>query len=726
MISYDEKLKTFLINGKNFSYAMYINSTGFLQQLYYGKKLNSSDINYLVNYVGNKFQPDKNTVNWETYFDEMPSECGFFGHGDFREATVIIERDDGALLSRFRYNDYEIYDGLPVVKGMPYARGNGQTLRITLTDDFSDVKIILNYSVFSDCDVIIRNIELHNYTEKTVRIKRVYSFCLDMESGDYNFLSLSGRNADERNIESSHIYTGTYKLQSTRGASSHEVNPFIAFYKGDCNENYGEIYGVQLIYSGSFDISAFVRKNAPIRVQGGISDYCFSWKLENNEIFSTPQVVLSYSNSGLGEMSRNYCDFLREHIVNQNLVYKTRPIIINNWEMTGFDFKEEQLYALIDNGKSLGMDTFVLDDGWFGERNDDTSSLGDWTVNNYKLKNGLNGLIRYCKKNGMKFGLWIEPEMVNPDSELYREHPEFIIGKKGINPVQKRNQYVLDFSNSEVVDYIYDKVERILSENEISYVKWDMNRNITECYSASLPFDRQGEFMHRYILGVYNLAERLTSKFDNILFEGCASGGGRFDAGMLYYFPQIWTSDNTDAFERTKIQYGTSICYPLSSMSCHVSDCPNYQTGRTVPLKSRMNVASMGILGFEFDLGKLSDEEKNYIKKSIEKYKKHSDVILKGDLYRLSSPFDSNYFCEMCVSKDKKVAYVMGMQIKSITYSVIGTLIKCVKLIGLDENKNYYVEELNDIISGNVLCNIGLELPRKGDYTTWEWHLSEK
>lgn len=377
------------------------------------------------------------------------------------------------------------------------------------------------------------------------------------------------------------------------------------------------------------------------------------------------------------------------------------------------------MFPIVDEAAKLGIDTFVLDDGWFGKRDNDWSGLGDWFVNEKKLKGGLKTLIDRCKQNGLRFGLWFEPEMVNEDSDLYRAHPDWAIRKDGVEPVRGRQQLVLDFTREEVVDQIFGIVGKVLKENDISYVKWDMNRSITECYSSALPAHRQGEFMHRYILGVYELAERLTKAFPNVFFEGCAGGGGRFDAGMLYYFPQIWTSDDTDGYERAKIQWGTSICYPLSAMSCHVSMCPNHQTGRITPFATRGNVASLGAFGYELDLSKMTDEEKEQTKKQVESYKRTDELIMKGDLYRLMSPFEKNYFCVMVVNKDKSKAYVVGERIHGVPCDYN----QYVYLQGLDENALYEIEELNITASGAALKNAGLLLPKLPDFGSWTWHI---
>ncbi|MDE7454874.1 MAG: alpha-galactosidase, partial [Clostridia bacterium] len=407
------------------------------------------------------------------------------------------------------------------------------------------------------------------------------------------------------------------------------------------------------------------------------------------------------------ELSRNYADFIREQIVNPRYVNAHRPVLVNNWEATYFDFDNEKLFPIIDEASKLGLDTFVLDDGWFGVREDATSGLGDWFVNENKLKGGLSAIIQRCKQRKLKFGLWFEPEMISENSDLYRTHPEWAIQKQGCEPARMRNQLVLDFTRSEVVDYVYTLIANILQSNDISYVKWDMNRYVTECYSASLPSNRQGEFFHRYVLGVYALASRLTQSFPKVFFEGCASGGGRFDAGMLYYFPQIWTSDDTDAYERAKIQWGTSMCYPLSSMSCHVSACPNHQTQRTTSFSTRGAIASLGATGYELDLSKLTDGEKLLVKQQVENYKQIQDLILQGDLYRLSSPFDSPYFAVMVVDKTKTNAYVVVERGLTLPRDVN----RIIRLNGLDDDKTYYVEELDITASGKALHNCGIVVP---------------
>ena len=452
-----------------------------------------------------------------------------------------------------------------------------------------------------------------------------------------------------------------------------------------------------------------------------MNDYGFSWKLAPGEEFTAPQVALCYSAAGAGQASREYHDFFRNRVINPAFAHAKRPVVLNNWEATYFDVNEEKLFAIIDEAASLGADTFVLDDGWFARRNADNCSLGDWYANLDKFPGGLKGIIDKCKSVGLKFGLWLEPEMVSEDSDLYRAHPDFAIAKRGTEPCRSRNQLVLDLTKREVVDYLVGVISRLLAENDISYIKWDKNRDMTELYSDGLTADRQGEFQHRYTLGFYELADRLTSAFPDVLFEGCAGGGGRFDGGVLYYFPQIWTSDGTDCYDRAKIQYGTSLCYPTSAMSCHVSACPNHQTGRVTPLKTRGAIASLGATGYELDPGALSKDEKEQVKKQIRDYRRIDELVLSGDLYRLIDPFGVERFAEMLVSKDKTRAYVVGECFRAEPCGHD----RIMKLAGLNEDYEYEIEELGLTASGKALMNAGLTVPRLIDYDCWIWHIKK-
>ncbi len=719
MITYNKEKRLFCLSGKSFSYVMYVNDVGFLQFLHFGGRV-GADCDFFTAY-GSTLAPNADDRNFDMAFNEMPSEYAFFGHGDFREATALIEREDGGLVSRFRYVSHKITAGVPAVPAMPHVRVGGDTLSITLKDDFSDTEILLNYNVSDEYDVLTRNAEIINVGKTPVTLKRAFSFCVELPDNKFDVMRLHGTWGAERTPEITPLGHGMVRLHSLRGTSSHQMNPFMGLLRKDCTEEHGECYGFQLIYSGSYALTCEDAPFDTVRIQGGVNDTAFCWRLNGGERFVTPQAAICYSDGGLGKLSRSYADFLRDRVINPAYAKKRRPIVVNNWEATFFDFDNEKLFPIIDEAAKLGIDTFVLDDGWFGKRDDDTSGLGDWFVNEKKLKGGLKTVIDRCKKNGLKFGLWFEPEMVCKDSDLYRAHPDWAIHKDGVPLAEARNQLVLDFSRKEVVDHVFQVVSKVLKENDISYVKWDMNRNITENYTASLPADRQGELWHRYILGVYDLAERLTSAFPKVFFEGCASGGARFDAGMLYYFPQIWTSDDTDAYERAKIQWGTSICYPASAMSCHVSACPCHQTRRTTPFATRGAVASLGAFGYELDLSIITAEEKELVKAQIASYHKTADLVLSGDLYRLMSPFTEEYFCEMLVSKDKKQAYVAGQRLRSVPLDKN----HIVRLTGLDGNKTYRIEELGLTASGATLARFGVLLPRINEYDSWTWHIHE-
>ena len=705
--------RRFHLGGKQYSYVFEADAAGYLLHLYFGPRIADEDVSYLAAPSFLSFSPmPPDAVSADFSLDTAPQEYGSYGQGDFRRPAVLY-RTKGGRASNFRYMGYEICDNA-VPEGLPHVRG-GETLKIFLKDTRADVSVTLFYTVNEDSDVLVRHAEIA--AGENITIERVFSFSLDLPAGEYDVLRLHGRHLAERIPCRTPLGYGLCRIGSERGASSHQMNPFLALMEKGAAEDYGNVYGFGLIYSGSFALET-ERGQTDIRVQGGISDVGFSWELAAGEKFTAPQAMLAYSSAGMGGLSHVYADFLRAYILPPERVYSPRPIVINNWEATYFDFDTPALCRLIDEAAELGMDTFVLDDGWFGARSDDHRALGDWQVNTKKLAGGLGPLIEHCKKRGMKFGLWFEPEMISEDSDLFRAHPDWAVG---VEPrCKSRDQYVLDFSRPEIVDFIYGRMADILGRHEISYVKWDMNRHLTEfCSQASC--GREGEFAHRYMLGVYALAERLERNFPAVFFEGCSGGGGRFDAGMLYYFPQFWTSDDTDAFERAKIQWGTSYAYPMSAMSCHVSACPNHQTGRMTPLAARGHIASLGATGYELDLNKLSAEEKEAVKAQIRAYRATEDLILRGDLYRLLDPFEGNYFAEIAVSKDKTRAYLVGMTARAVPSDYN----RRIRLKGLEENKRYHVRELGLTLHGSTLMHAGLLLPKQHDYETWAWHIEE-
>ena len=540
---------------------------------------------------------------------------------------------------------------------------------------------------------------------------------------DYDMLSLYGNWASERHPERVPLHFGVTSIDSKRATSSSTLNPFMAILGKETTETSGNAWGVSLIYSSSFVLKAEITSGGDAVLLGGINDFDFEWNLGKSEIFETPEVIIAYSNNGIGGMSRELHDAFRNHLINERYAKAPRPVLINNWEGTYFNFTTEKLCAISDAVKGTGIDTLVLDDGWFGKRDNDTSGLGDWVVNENKLVGGLDAVINHVHKNGMKFGLWFEPEMISEDSDIFRAHPEYAIGVPDRERCYSRHQFMMDLTNPDVRDYIVNSVNSILSKHEIDYVKWDYNRNVTEFFSLTLQKEFQSEFAHRYALGLYDICERIVNGNPDVFFEGCSGGGARFDPGILYYFPQIWTSDNSDAEERTRIQYGTSIAYPLSAMSCHVSAVPNHQVGRTTSLKTRANIAHLGATGYELDTTVFTDEDRAAVRAQIEDYKKMERLVLHGDLYRLDNPYTSNYFAFMIVSKDKSQAHLTYYRSLNHCNAIPHRIV----MQGLDENKQYYIPELNLILHGSVLMSVGIVAEFEGgDFSTNVLHFEEK
>ena len=643
-----------------------------------------------------------------------PIERENTSHGVLLQFDVIII----SSLSDLLYDSYEIVDTKPAINGMPSLDG-GETLIVHLLDKYTDFAADLYYTVYDDCDVIARRIVYKNLGRNNVKLQRAYSFTFSLPDIDYEVMSLYGSWANERKIQKIPMHRGVVSIDSKRCTSSAILNPFVAVMSPGATETLGEVWGINLVYSSSFVLKVQGTEQGNTVVTGGINDFDFSWSLKPGEVFETPEAVIAFSNNGIGGMSREFHDAYRNHLINPKYVNERRPLVINNWEATYFNFNDEKLKSIIDVVAGTGVDTFVLDDGWFGVRNNDKSGLGDWYVNTDKLKDGLRGIIDYAHSKGMKFGLWFEPEMVSEDSDLYRAHPDYAIKVPGRTPCRSRNQLMLDLTRKDVRDHIVDSVNKILRENDIDYVKWDYNRNVTDAFSLELPAERQMEFSHRYALGVYDLCERIVSANPNIFFEGCSGGGARFDPAILHYFPQIWTSDDSDANERASIQYGTSIVYPLSSMSAHVSECPNHQTSRITPIKTRADIAHLASTGYELDTTRMTEEEKGMIASQVEEYRRCDELILKGDLYRIDNPMISNFMSVSVVSKDKNEAVLL-------TYRRMGGIngaVKHVRMAGLDPNKTYEVKELGLTASGATLMNVGIS-PNypSGDFTTVKYH----
>lgn len=719
-IYYQDNEKSFILQSKTATYILRINRDKYLEHVYYGAKIEEPVVAELVKSSGRASFSANPDSDGSFSLDTMPAEYPAYGNTDLRTPAYQVQLENGTRITDLTFLTYEIMKGKQKPKGLPGLSASAeeaQTLRITLVDQLIHLKVILSYTVFEKENVIVRSARFINEGNSKLRILRALSMSVDFDHYDYDMLSLSGSWARERHMIRRSLVHGTQSIESRRGASGHSENPFIALLDKNASENSGAVYGFSLVYSGNFLASVEVDQYDTARVALGINPFDFSWMLLPEEEFITPEVVMVYSNQGLGEMSRTYHRIYRSNLMKSRFKDTERPIVINNWEATYFDFNEDKINEIARQASQLGIEMMVLDDGWFGRRNDDTTSLGDWFINKAKLPNGISGLAKEINSIGMKFGLWFEPEMVSPDSELYRAHPDWCIHIPDRHRSTARNQLILDYSRADVRDAVITMLSEVLGNAAISYVKWDMNRNMTEIGSALLNCDNQQETAHRYMLGVYEVMDILTDRFPDILFESCSGGGGRFDPGILYYMPQNWTSDDTDAVERLKIQYGTSIVYPVCAMTAHVSAVPNHQTGRSTSMNFRHDVAMAGNFGYELDATKLNEDEKSLIKGQVTLYKSIRKLVQFGDLYRLLSPFDSNYSCFLYVSEDKKEAAVFLYRIMNIPNSPLYR----VRLDGLNPGYRYRIDGSNTIISGEQLMNYGINEPREmtwGDFNS--------
>ena len=712
-ITYNEQSREFHLYNNKISYLIKILANKQLGQLYFGKRIpNRENHDYLVE---NTYRPVTSYVFDDDYsfsLGNVKQEYPAYGTTDQRRPALDIKQPNGSRITDFKYVSHKIYAGKRKLTGLPatYVEDESEatTLEINLYDELIQVTLCLQYTIFENSAAIARSVKFSNNSDQKYQLKTALSLNLDLPDANYEWLQFSGAWGRERHLHKAPLRPGIQAINSARGASSHMQNPFAILKRPFTTEEQGEALGVSFVYSGNFLAQAEVDEYSVTRLQIGIDPFQFSWCLKPNETFQTPEAILAYTSEGLNQLSQTFQKLYTTRLARGYWRDKERPILINNWEATYFDFTEEKLLSIAKKAKELGIELFVLDDGWFGERTKETAGLGDWYVNRNRLRNGISGLSRKIHDLGMMFGLWFEPEMVNKDSDLYQKHPDYIIETPKRHASHGRKQYVLDFSRKEVVDNIYEQLVKILDEGEIDYIKWDMNRNITECYSIAYPPEQQGEIMHRYILGVYDLYERLIERYPKILFESCASGGGRFDAGMLYYAPQAWTSDDSDAIERLKIQYGTSFGYPQSMMGAHVSASPNEQLGRNTPLKIRGDVAFFGAFGYELDLDKLSSTELASVKKQIELMKKYRNIFQYGTFYRLKSPFEGNIVSWMVVSEDKSQAIVGYYKI----LNDVNCEYRRLYLPGLDADTLYNVqEELGSYLgnfTGDELANIGL------------------
>ena len=710
-ICYHEGSREFHLSNRDISYIITVLKNGQLGQLYFGKKLH--DRESFAHLLELRHRPmavctyeGDSTFSMEHIKQEYPS----YGAGDMRYPAVEILQENGSRITDFVYQTHRIYDGKPALAGLPatYTEDSkeAQTLEIELKDELIHTTLILYYTIFEELPAITRSAKvIYHGTEKIV-LERAMSCSVDLPDHDYQMIELTGAWGRERAVTERKLQYGIQGIYSMRGCSSSNFNPFLALRRENTTEACGEVYGFSLVYSGNFLAQAEVDTYDVTRVTLGIHPDRFSWEMKNGDEFQTPEAVMVYSNRGLNGMSQAFHSLYRARLARGYWRDRPRPILINNWEATYFDFNEEKILEIVRTAKQLGIELFVLDDGWFGKREDDHSSLGDWYPNLEKLPDGIAGIAKKVAAEGMKFGLWFEPEMVNKDSNLYREHPDWILSTPGRHISHGRNQYILDFSRAEVVDAIYGQMEKILEDAPISYIKWDMNRTFSEVFSNGNDREYQGKVCHKYILGVYELYERLTSRFPHVLFESCASGGARFDPGMLYYAPQGWTSDDTDAIERLKIQYGTSMVYPVSCMGSHVSASPNHQTNRVTPIETRADVAYFGTFGYELDLLKLGEEDKAEIRRQIAFMKEKRDLIQKGTFYRLKSPFEGNETAWMIVSEDQKkalVGYYRVMQPVNVGF-------KRLKLKGLKEDICYKVSGYDYDCYGDELMQVGMIL----------------
>jgi alpha-galactosidase len=726
-IHYNHNQQVFHLQSENSSYIIEIVKGEIPAHVYWGPKLEGKEFQHPLNLVERcSFSPTYSMEQKNISLDTIPNEFPSYGNGDFREPALEVHLVDGTTVTDFRYKSHTINKGKPELKGLPstYVESDdeAETLEILIQDDKTGLVAALSYTVFNNQDVITRSVRIENSGQDNVVLRRVLSANVDFHDSDYDMLQLSGTWTRERHIHKRPLVPGIQRIDSKRGASSSQQNPFMALLAKDATEDHGEVYGFSLVYSGSFLAQAEVDQYGLSRVGIGIQPFNFQWLLEPGESFQAPEAVLVRSSQGLGGLSRTYHRLYRTRLCRGEFRDRQRPILINNWEATYFNFNADKIKEIAQAGKELGLELFVLDDGWFGKRDNDDSSLGDWVEDRRKLPEGLGQLGKDITAMGMEFGLWFEPEMVSPESDLYREHPDWCLHVPGRTRTLARQQLVLDLSRKDVCDYIVDSVSSVLSSAPITYVKWDMNRNMTEIGSALLPAERQRETTHRYILGLYDVMERIVTRFPHILFESCSGGGGRFDPGMLYYMPQTWTSDDTDAVERLKIQYGTSIVYPASSMGAHVSAVPNHQVHRITPLETRGHVAMSGNFGYELDLTKLSEAEREDIKKQVSEYKELRMLIQYGDFYRLLSPFEGNQTAWMFVSNDKKEAFATYFRVLAEPNAPLRRL----RLKGLDPAKSYKLELNGNIYRGDELMHYGISIPqREGDFRSVLFVLKE-
>ncbi len=713
-ISFDSNTKTFYLDTPNVSYIMGVqDSFGYLLHYYYGKRVQHEDVSYLARIQEPPYTPDRNMRDKLSFLDCAPFEYPTGGIGDFREHCLEVRTARGYNGVELHYAGHRIFAGKPKLEQLPATFAQEQecdSLEISMVDDVLGLEVKLLYSVYRDLDVITRSAQVANQgtREPVIYLTKALSACLDMDNQDYSLLTLHGSWARERRMQYRKIGYGRQGTFSERGETSHQEHPFAALTTPDVTQTCGEVYAMHFVYSGNFEAQVGMDQFDQVRMLMGINPYHFSLKLEAGMHFQTPEVVMVYSDSGLGKMTRTFHALYRKHLIRSSWRDKKRPILINNWEGTYFDFNTDKLLAIASGAAKLGIEMLVMDDGWFGNRCDDNRALGDWYVNEDKLPGGLERLVSEVNKLGMKFGIWMEPEMISPDSDLYRAHPDWAIQIPGRAPGLARNQLVLDLTRREVLEYVWSRIQAILDSANIEYVKWDMNRQLSDIGSAELAPDTQGELYHRYVLAVYELQERLVTHYPNLLLENCSGGGARFDPGMLYYSPQIWCSDDTDAIERLSIQEGTALVYPLSTMGAHISDCPNHTVGRVTPFRTRGHVALAGTFGYELDITKLRPDELEQIPQQVAMYHQYNDLVREGEYYRLASYHENHqYDCWQVVAEDGSKSLITFVQVtaRANCHS------RRIKLQGLDATAHYLDVGTNTVYTGDALMYAGFPIP---------------
>ena len=704
-ITFDEKRKIFKLDTLDSTYAIGIRE-GYLIHLYYGKKIPDDNLLDLPfrGYFATISPKNVHVDDYKFSLDVQPMEYSCNGSGDYRLAALSIKDSMGRTTTDIRYLDHKIYDGKPKLKGLPATYCNddseAQTLELITIDKFTGAKVTLYYTAFANYSVVTESVKVENTGKETFEIEKVASCCVNFPSMDYNMINLSGVWSRERRVITRHLAHGIQSVASKRGSSSHNHNPFVALVDDKGGEDFGDAFGFNLVYSGNFSADIETDYLDCTRLVMGINPIDFTWVVEPGDEFQSPEVVMVYSDSGMGKMSRTFHDLYNNNLIRGEWKNKKRPLLINSWEGSGFDFDQETLVRYAKEAKKLGIELLVMDDGWFGHRDSDNSSLGDWFVNESKLKGGLTKLIERVNAEGVQFGIWYEPEMISEDSELYKAHPDWCVHVEGREQSPARQQYVIDMTRQDVRDCIFNQMYDVLSKNNIAYLKWDYNRAITEPASVMLDARHSKEFFHRFILGTYELMDRITSAFPHILFESCAGGGGRFDAGMLYYMPQAWASDNTDPIERLTIQFGTTMSYPASSMGAHVSACD--RTG----IETKAAVAMAGTFGYELDPKEMSEEDKEKVKEQVKNYHRYYNVIHFGDLYRIIAPTDDEFKCAWeYVAKDKSEALLTVVIKNRAPHDFL-----LIKMKGLDPEKMYRDETDGEIYSGALLMNAGINL----------------